>query len=1123
LTPGAAGAFASSIELISKADPAPDGFGGSSVLDMSADGRYVLFQSDAPNLVPGQVDGNNLPDLFLRDRTAGTTTLITHQAGKPSVAGHPGPRSFSFFVSSLNGGISADGRYVVFTSVLKDLLPGPATDGSPNVFLYDRVNSTTTLISHAAGDPTAVADGSAGGVLISADGDDILFSQSGGNLVAGQTPSAAGTHVNAFLYHRPSGSLTLISHPSGAPTMGANGDSLGAAISADGGYLVFASGATDLIPGLAGSPASSVYLYQRATGAVTLVSHAAGSSLVPGDGDSYLPQISADGRWLAFLSRATNLIAGQVPSPVASPTDAFLYDRISGSLRLVSHTIASPQTPGNVGSFTLSADGRYVAFDSPAPDLVPGQVNGAAGSNVFVYDRIANATSLVSHGQGSATTASSPPGSMDPRLSADGRYIAYTSSGADLVPHQTDTQNGSDVFVYDQVARTTVLASHNRASLTTTAHGYSQSARISGDGRVVAFSSNATDLAGGQLDFNGFQDLFLFERGSAEVTALSEAAPDVPAVTPNDPSWAEAVSADGRYVVFSSWGLGLIPGEIKTSGTTGVYLRDRATRKTTLLSRSAASPPTATNGFGPALSADGNFAAFTVTDEDSNGQLSSRLLLYDRAADALILADHLPGSPGQPGGGQPVGRPAFSADGRYLAYTCFDCPLVPGQQDGGPSSRQTGNVFLYDRVTGTNTLVSHASGLPATTGDGDSEEPRISADGRFVAFLSAATDLAAGQTGATDSNVFVFDRTTGTVTLVSHTAGSSTAASGQSYDDPTISADGRWIAYRSFATDLVPGQIDTNGVSDIFLYDRVTGGTALVSHASSSPVTAGSTTQNDNQSEVFVALSADGRWVVFTSTATDLVPGVNSDQTLSVYLYDRTSGKVTLVSFFSSSIAGAVGAWQPGISADGSRITFLSDLLGLPPGPIAPTAILPLNLLVQDRITGSRTLAGAMKVNSQVDVILSLVPQLSADGRVIAFTSDAPLVAGDFNRNFDAFVYNATAQTGPVTVPPCVLFNGALRSNVRKPLTAAGACGVPATAKQVAIRLTVSKGTGQGNVQLFAGSATTAAAGILRFSRGATRGAPFNVSLGNGVFSLLPFVAGKGTVRVSVEIDGYQP
>jgi Tol biopolymer transport system component len=1132
LITGAAGVFAATVELISKADPVPDSFGSGFVSGMSADGRYVLFQSVAPNLISGQVDTNGFWDLFLHDRVAGTTTLISHAAGKPNTAGQS-PQPFDPTYFSADADVSADGRYVAFVSFWTDLLPNPGgANGSGDVYLWDRITGSTTLISHAAGDPAVTADGFALFVRISADGNDVVFTSSGSNLVAGQSTSAAGPEFNTFLYHRPSGTLTLISHRSGAPVMEGTGDSGDAgepAISADGSSVAFLSSAADLVPGQS-TLTTSVYLYQRATGAVSLVSHAAGVPLGPPNGSSSGLRISADGRWIAFLSQATNLIAGELPSSSSYASNAFLYDRVAGALRLASHTTASPLTPGTAGDLALSADGRYLAFDSPAPDLVPGQVNLGSSGNVFVYDRIANAISLVSHNRDSANTTPSGSLSEGPSLSADGRYIAYQSSAVDLIPHQTDTADGFDIFVYDQSARTTVLASHVRASLTTAANGGSQSPRISADGGVVAFGSDATDLAEGQVDPNGFQDVFLFDRKSAEVTALSEAVPDVPAVTPVGPSSAADLSADGRYVVFASAATGLVAGQIDTpytatlpmQGTWDVFLRDRSTGETTLLSRSQASPPTATGGLAPALSADGKFAAFLAPGQIPTSEEQGLLYVYGREAGTLTLVNHVPGAPSQPASVS-LGRPALSVDGRYIAYTCSECHLVPGQQDGQPNLGQSLDVFLFDRVTGANTLVSHASGLPATTGDSDSQEPRISADGRFVVFSSSATDLAAGQTGpASTTNLFVFDRTTGAITLVNHTAGSPSASSGPA-SDAALSADGRWIAYRSPATDLVTGQIDANGVNDIFLYDQITGGTALVSHASSSPVTAASSDLDDESGDVAVALSADGRWIVFSSEATDLVPGgVNPGQAINVYLYDRISGGVTLVSSAAGSAHVASTAWQPGISADGSRITFPSAATGLVPGQSASPH---LSLLVQDRTTGSRTLIGPVQVYfpEEIGANISFIPRLSADGRVVAFTSDSPLVAGDFNQTWDAFVYDAAAQGGPVAVPPCVLFNGVLHANVRRPLTAAGACGVPATAKQVAIRLTVSQGTGQGNVQLFAGTATTPAAGILRFSRGATRSAAFNVALGNGVFSLLPFVAGNGTVRTSVEVDGYTP
>src|SRR6185369_13211887 len=115
------------------------------------------------------------------------------------------------------------------------------------------------------------------------------------------------------------------------------------------------------------------------------------------------------------------------------------------------------------------------------------------------------------------------------------------------------------------------------------------------------------------------------------------------------------------------------------------------------------------------------------------------------------------------------------------------------------------------------------------------------------------------------------------------------------------------------------------------------------------------------------------------------------------------------------------------------------------------------------------------------------------------------------------------AAGGPVTVPPCVLFDGVLRSNVRQTIPVASACGVPAGAKQAILKLAVSQPTGKGNVQVYPGNVTSPSTGILRFNGGASRSAGFTVPLGNGGIALLPFVNGYGTVRVGVEVDGYVP
>src|SRR5262249_12912374 len=161
---------AGAIELISRADPIPDTYGNGIVSSLSADGRWVAFQSSAPNLIPGQVEGNSFYDLFLRDRLTGAVTLVSHAAGS-ATATSPIASDGAW----LGARLSADGRYPAFASVGNRLVPGVTdANGAEDVFLYDRVTGTTTLISHASGDPSTTADGVSSGVRISADGNWIV-------------------------------------------------------------------------------------------------------------------------------------------------------------------------------------------------------------------------------------------------------------------------------------------------------------------------------------------------------------------------------------------------------------------------------------------------------------------------------------------------------------------------------------------------------------------------------------------------------------------------------------------------------------------------------------------------------------------------------------------------------------------------------------------------------------------------------------------------------------------------------------------------------------------------------------------------------------------------------------
>ena len=232
--------------------------------------------------------------------------------------------------------------------------------------------------------------------------------------------------------------------------------------------------------------------------------------------------------------------------------------------------------------------------------------------------------------------------------------------------------------------------------------------------------------------------------------------------------------------------------------------------------------------------------------------------------------------------------PGISADGRFVVFRSFAEGLVPGQVEGNVS----GDVFLYDRLATTVSLVSRVPASAVTSGNGESENPEISADGRLVAFRSEATDLVAGLAdvnGAPD--VFLYDRELQSMTLVSRAAVSPVTTGNGGSRDPMLSADGGFVAFRSEATDLVAGQVDGNAGSDFFLYDRQLGTTSLVSRAAGSPVTTGNVSLDGR-----LALSADGRFALFDSPATDLVAGqVDENGVEDLFLFDRVAGQITLV------------------------------------------------------------------------------------------------------------------------------------------------------------------------------------------------------------------------------------
>ncbi len=386
---------------------------------------------------------------------------------------------------------------------------------------------------------------------------------------------------------------------------------------------------------------------------------------------------------------------------------------------------------------------------------------------------------------------------------------------------------------------------------------------------------------------------------------------------------------------------------------------------------SAAPDGRAVGGDSVDLSADGRFVAFRSSSPDlipgdNDDEFPSDVFVRDRQTGLVErVSMQADGS-----GGADAFTPAISADGRYVAYISFASTIVAGD------TNDTADVFVFDRVTQTTKRVSVASdGQEGNDYSGISdfaEAPSLSADGRFVAFESRASNLVAGDTNP-GHDIFVHDQQTGTTERVS-VAHDGAQSNGWSHD-PSISADGRYVTYMSFASNLVPD--DTGRAGDVFLYDRLTGTTERVSETRSG----GEATDNSGEAEI----SANGRFVVYSSYASNLVRG-DTNGIPDIFVLDRATGVTERVSLRNDGAQFTRGSFSPEISADGRYVTFANEASDIVTGPVNGDR----EVFLYDRHTD--TLA-------QVDRGFFPNPSISDDGRHLAYTKDSDVFVaqpGDF-------------------------------------------------------------------------------------------------------------------------------
>lgn len=376
--------------------------------------------------------------------------------------------------------VSADGGVVVYASHASNLI-GNDKNGQPDIVAYDRATRKTGRVSVSS--KGALANGPSSAPVISADGGLVAFVSAATNLVNGDRNGVEDVFVRD-LYGKTTMRVSV--QTGGAP---ADGPSDEPAISANGRVVAFTSRATNLVPGDSNGMAD-VFVHDRQTGQTARVS--VGAAAAQADWHSAAPTLSADGRFVAFHSTATTL----VPGDRNYSQDIFVHDRQTGRTMLVSVSSDGTQGDGPSSNPSISADGRYVAFQSWATNLAPGDDNRA--QDIFLHDRQTGRTTRLTVGRGD---------SVAPSISADGRSVAFQSWAADLTIG--DSNNSADVFLYDGLVGTTSRVSVGAAA--TQANQASGAPALSPDGRYVAFHSYASNLIGG--DSNGRRDVFLRDTG----------------------------------------------------------------------------------------------------------------------------------------------------------------------------------------------------------------------------------------------------------------------------------------------------------------------------------------------------------------------------------------------------------------------------------------------------------------------------------------------------------------------------------------------------------------------------------------------------------------------------------
>jgi Tol biopolymer transport system component len=720
-----------------------------------------------------------------------------------------------------------------------------------------------------------------------------------------------------------------------APLPAPVGFSVGGPNSVDqtGRFVAFAS-QSDALSAEDNDGVDNVYVKDRVTGAVTLVSRGSGANGAPATQNCDDPAISDNGNRVAFTCDG--------PLDAADDNDVqdvYVRDLTTNETILVSRATAlGTAGDGDSDSPALSEDGSVVTFESEANNL-----GGTTDDSTQIYRRVisatpaANVTLLVSRGDGAAGKLPDASSQL-PSISDDGDRVAFQSNASNLV---ADTvQPVTNVYVRQVSTGKTLLESRAAGPNGAPVNGDTTHVQISGDGAVVVFQTTATNL---NTVLDTTRDLDVYERVIAD-GALG-IADKVGAKKANGDAFYPAVDDTGATVSFLSSATNLDPTDTDPGGD--VYVVHGGT--VAVASRrngQLGSPGNLSSQIAgqSAVSGNGNDVLFSTYGSVVNDLIPGVYTISMRD-----LSTNTTSSVATPAGavsfnnvGGPAEAPVLSADGRYAAFTSSAPELgIPGNIAEG--------VVVRDTVTGFPFLASRADGERGAPFD-DAFDPSISANGRRVAFVA-------------DGNVWVRDLLDNTTTLVSRATGAGGAAGNDSSFDPSISADGNRVEFESLATNLGDG--DTDAKTDAHVRDLKAGTTVLASRAD------GADGLKANSDTTDSALSADGTHVVFSTQATNLGDG-DTDQTEDVHIRDLAKGTTRLVSV---PIGGTKEpATEAAVNADGTRVAYAATF----------------QVFVRDLVAGKTILASrADGASGAPGDKRSDEPALSADGNIVAFRSAA--------------------------------------------------------------------------------------------------------------------------------------